>query len=191
MSGKRHHRHSGLQIKLLLILLLSLLLPQVWASSDEQLQRQVLVGARLFPALLAAYEGIEQYDQIRVLVLHEDNPTFAELIVETLQAYSTIRNIQLHVEALSYHQLTLHEHEIPQGIFLAQRSRHGTQQVINYSRQHKVLTFSPFRGDVERGILAGVQITDRVLPYINMHTLSTLPHGLRPFFLRVASRYEP
>jgi hypothetical protein len=53
-----------------------------------------------------------------------------------------------------------------------------------------VLLFSPFEGDVERGVATGFRVTDKVLPMVNTTSLKLSNIQLKAFFLRVAVKHE-
>ena len=59
-------------------------------------------------------------------------------------------------------------------------------RLVAWSIRHGVILYSPFEGDVERGVLAGVSIEAKVLPYINQRTLDASGVEFKPFFMRVA-----
>ena len=62
--------------------------------------------------------------------------------------------------------------------------------LIEFVQQKQVLLFSPFEGDVERGVTAGFRVTDKVLPMVNMASLKLSNIYLKAFFLRVAVKHE-
>ncbi len=49
-----------------------------------------------------------------------------------------------------------------------------------------MILYSPFEGDVERGVTAGLSIEAKVLPFVNQRTLEASGVELKPFFLKVA-----
>jgi hypothetical protein len=184
---------SGLQRWLLAILLL--FLPLHGLHADEAIARRVLVGLKIFPAVLAASEALERAPamrQMRVLLVYHDDPDYAEELAVSLRGIGRIKNIPLRVETAPIHALQEpRQGPPPFGVFVCQRSAEEIALIAGYGRQHGTITFSPFRGDVEQGILAGIAISDRILPLLNKQTLAELPLGLKAFFLRVAEIYEP
>lgn len=177
-----------------LLLLLLLIVPLQAALADEAQQRRVLVGLKLFPAVLAASEALgpeSTLRNIRVIIVYQDDENSAEELADTLQSIGKIKEKKLVVETVPINRLPQHSSDPPFGLFIAQRNEEDVEVISHYGQQHNVITFSPFRGDVERGILAGIVISDRILPYINRQTLASLPFDLRAFFLKVAEIYEP
>ena len=59
----------------------------------------------------------------------------------------------------------------------------------NFSKNH-IIVFSPFEGDVERGVQCGIAVQARVRPFLNMKSLKSAGVSLKPFFLKVAKKYE-
>ena len=183
---------SGLPLRLFLPLLL--LLPLQSLAADQALQRRVLVGLKLFPAVLAASQALEPKSElrdIRVLIVHQGDKDNAEELADTLRAIREIKGKPLVVETIPISHLLHGSNTPPLGLFVSQRNDEDIEMISRYGQQHNVITFSPFHGDVEKGILAGISISDRILPYINSQTLAALPTGLKTFFLKVAEIYEP
>lgn len=193
MPGKVRTRWlSVAQPWLLLGLLLAV--PLHGVPADEALQRRVLVGVKLFPSVLAASQSLESESamhHVRVFIVYRDDENSAWELAETLRNIEAIKGIPLVVETLPIALLPLYSSDPPFGLFIAQRNDKDVELITHFGRQHNVITFSPFRGDVEKGILAGIEISDRILPYINSETLAALPVGLKAFFLKVAEIYEP
>lgn len=57
---------------------------------------------------------------------------------------------------------------------------------MRYGIKHRIIIFSPFQGDVERGASGGILISDRILPYLNLETMHLSDIRIKPFFLRIA-----
>lgn len=174
--------------------LLLLLLPLQAVSADEALQRRVLVGLKLFPAVLAASQELgpkSELRDIKVLIVYHGEQDHAEELAEILRDIKQIKGKPLVVETSPINQLLQRSGAPPFGLFVSQRNDKDIEIISRYGQQHNIITFSPFQGDVENGILAGIAISDRILPYINSQTLATLPAGLKAFFLKVAEIYEP
>ncbi len=177
-----------------LLLPLLLIVSHQTALADDAAQRRVLVGLKLFPAVLAASEALGPENtppNIKVFIVYQDDENRAEEFAEILQDIGEIKGTRLIVKSLPIALLPQYRGDPPFGLFIAQRNEDDVQMISDYGRQHNVITFSPFRGDVERGILAGIVISDRILPFINRQALNTLPVGLKMFFLKVAEVYEP
>lgn len=78
------------------------------------------------------------------------------------------------------------------GIYLLDELSEDVLQIItNQAIQKQIITYSPFKGNVESGVLGGLSVETKVRPYINMKTLIESQIQLKPFFLKVIKRYDP
>ena len=163
------------------------------AMADEVQRRHISVGIKLFPAVLASYEGFEHSppEKLMLFILYQQDQAYAHSLANTLRSQAILPDIPQEVRVVTYQQLFAYTRLPPHALFLAESDPEGLEKALRFSKEYAVLSFSPFRGDVEQGILAGMQITDRVLPFINMQSLMALPHSLKPFFLRIAVHHEP
>ncbi|MCB1916604.1 MAG: YfiR family protein [Rhodocyclaceae bacterium] len=163
-------------------------------AADEQDARRLAVGINLFPAVLAADQDIaakrDGSGPLRLLLVHRDEGALIEELAATLRDKGAIRGIPLHVEIVAVDNLAAFEGEQAAGVFLAQRLGEDIAAILNFSRRHQLLTFSPFEGDVERGVVAGMAVSDRVMPYVNVEAISASGLRIKPFFLKIAERYE-
>ena len=146
--------------------------------AGEQEERRIQVGIKLFPSLLAADRDIahkrEAEGRLRLLLLYRDRREVAERAAERLREVEKVRGIPIAVEVVSIDALAERAGDPFAGLFLTQRFGDGLASVIELSRERQVVLFSPFEQDVERGVLGGVLVSDRILPprtisMISMH----------------------
>lgn len=181
------------------LVLLGLLLVIAPLSSNpvagEQEERRIQVGIKLFPSLLAADRDIkgkrDGEGPLRLLLLYDDRRVVAENTAERLREVEKVRGIPIEVEILSRAELDGRGDAALAGIFLTQRLGGGLDDVIALGRERHVVVFSPFEQDVERGVLGGVLVSDRILPQVNVKAMQDAGIRLKSFFLRIADRYEP
>lgn len=163
------------------------------ACAAEKAQIRVRAGLDLFPSLLAADMGIEDKKgpdgTLLLILLYKDEKAYAQELAEHLGQVSQIRGIPIHIEVSDALSLSKFAKQAA-GIFLTQPLGDNLREVIAYGREKQVVVFSPFEGDVERGVLGGIYISDRLLPYLNVAALQASHVQIKPFFLRVAMRYE-
>ncbi|MCK0506628.1 YfiR/HmsC family protein [Aromatoleum anaerobium] len=163
-------------------------------AADEQDARRIAVGLNVFPTFLAADQDIAAKrageGPLLLLVVHRDEPGLAERSADGLRDKGTIRGIPLKVEAVALSRLAHYADADVAGVFVVQRLGEDLPQLLAFGRRHKLLTFSPFEGDVEKGIAAGIVVGDRVLPYVNLAAAAAAGIRIKPFFLRIAERYE-
>ncbi|MCB1926655.1 MAG: YfiR family protein [Rhodocyclaceae bacterium] len=163
-------------------------------AADEHDARRLAVGINLFPAVLAADQDIAAKrrgsEPLRVLLIHRDEGALVEELAATLRDKRAIRGIPLEVEIVAVDNLAAFEGARAAGLFVAQRLGDDITTILNFSRRHHLLSFSPFEGDVERGVVAGMAVSDRVMPYVNVDAISASGLRIKPFFLKIAERYE-
>jgi hypothetical protein len=112
-------------------------------------------------------------------------------MAQTLGALKKIRDIPIHVEVSNDLTMGGYAAKPPAGIFLTQPLEEGLPVIIKFAIDKGVILFSPFQGDVEKGVLGGLHITDRVLPYINKSTMNAAGINIKQFFMRVSVIYGP
>lgn len=161
--------------------------------ADEQTDRRILVGLKLFPAVLAADVDIALKtapdEHLHLVIGYLDNDDVAQRAAERLREAGPIRDIPVVVHTVRYSALTSLEY-IPAALFLAEWSPESIPAIMAYGDSHSRLIFSPFRGDVSLGVHAGVFVGDRILPLINPDALHHAGIQLKPFFLEVARTRE-
>lgn len=184
---------------LLTLSLVCMMLADATVQADGYDDRRARAGARLFRSLLAADIALETKaatdGALHVVVLGGD-PHFAEeltgLIAPADNATSPrIRNLPLRIDAHS--EFPTGEADAPRivGIFLATPlPAPELDRLIRWSISHRVILYSPFEGDVERGATAGISIEAKVQPYLNAATLQASGLELKPFFVKVAKVHQ-
>jgi predicted nucleotidyltransferase len=77
------------------------------------------------------------------------------------------------------------------GVLMTQKMNAKQLQTLTVSANAKhMVVFSPFEGDVERGVQSGIAVEARVRPYLNTKALRNAQVRLKPFFMKVAKAYE-
>lgn len=163
-------------------------------SADLQDERRITVGLRLFPALVAANteldSRVDSAGRITILLLYRENSYQAGTFAERLGELESIGGHRFRVEAAPIGKLEDYRASPPAGVFLAEWMPEALPQIVAFGIDTGTVVFSPFRSDVANGVLGGLYVSDRILPYINMVTLRASGLRIKPFFLEVAKRYE-
>lgn len=187
-----------LQQPLLLQFLLAALLysvPSVSLIADTFSDRRAQVGLKLFRTLVGADTQIENKTDghghlLVYLVYGTDEKTaqeHASLLTETLK---TVRDIPVEISPLPLSALNQTTPK-PAAIFVSQPlSTDEASQLVAFSTEQHIIAFSPFEGDVERGILAGLSVEATVKPLINKQTLQNSQLAIKPFYLKVAKHHD-
>jgi hypothetical protein len=100
-----------------------------------------------------------------------------------------IRNIPVRVEISNDLAMSAYADNPPAGIFILQPLGEKLPELIRFAVNKGIILFSPFQGDVEKGVLGGLHISDRVLPYINKSTMNSAGINIKQFFIRVSVIY--
>jgi hypothetical protein len=179
---------------LIYIFLLSFTLLHGDASGGEWEERRINVGYKLFPSFLAADININKKQgedgKLLLLVLYSDKQQFADSLAQELSATGTVRNISLRVEAVAFAALPQYKNRKVAGLFISQKISSDIDTIIAFARVKNAIIFSPFKGDVKKGISCGFSVTDRVEPFINVSALRLAKIKLKQFFMRVAKSHD-
>lgn len=177
--------------------MLSLLATAV-VQADSYDERRMRAGARLFRALLVADLDLQSRvaadGELHVVLLGASPAEAVELSRHILppgegdSARVGGLGLQLAARELS----TLAQTDRPAAVFVAEPLNDTEMgQLVAWSRQQKVLLYSPFEGDVERGVMAGLSVEAKVLPYLNEAALNAAGVSLKPLFHKVSKVHRP
>lgn len=194
--------HSALRsapARVSLLALLGLLLLASWlgwawgAALWEEDRQRLAVGLKLFPACLGALEGLEQRrapdGRLGVAVVYRDSDQDAREAARVLNDIGQVRGLPLAVTLFSVTALDAYQGPPLSAVFVASLDL-GSRRLRAWSERDHLLVFSPFDGDVEAGAVAGIRVTDRILPAVNLAQAARAGLRFKPFFLQVAHRYE-
>ncbi|RKT45117.1 hypothetical protein [Thiocapsa rosea] len=176
-----------------LLLCVGLVATRAWTQSLWQEEEQRFrVGLKLFPAVLGAVEDLEDKratsGKLEIRVVYEGSDAAAREAASALSGMGRIRELPLNVQTVSAKELDA-EDSLIAGIFVAGVNV-GGKRLSLWSERHRALVFSPFAGDVEAGAVAGIHVADRILPFVNLPRAQRAEVRFKPFFLKVARRYE-
>jgi hypothetical protein len=161
----------------------------LWPEDKQRLN----VAINLLPACLSADlalpKKLSQNGKLRILVLHENQKKAAFSVSSALLALENIAGFSLDIEIVSTSDRQSPVTSPIAALFIATP---GIKSEIfnNWIEHHQTTVFSPFSGDVERGAVAGIHVTDRILPYINLSQAQKAGVVYKPFFLRIAKQYD-
>lgn len=176
-----------------LVLCLGFVTTRAWTQSLWQEEEQRFrVGLKLFPAILGAIDDLEDKHaaggKLEIRVVYERSDSVAREAASALRGMGRIGELPLNVQTMSAGELEA-EDSLLAGIFVASVNI-GGKRLRLWSERHRALVFSPFAGDVEAGAVAGIHVADRILPFVNLPRAQRAEVRFKPFFLKVARRYE-
>ena len=177
----------------LCLLLLLVFLDCRALTADTNTDRRIAVGGKLFSVLLAADQQAETKvtgkGSLSVGVLYADDER-AAIAAQQALPLEDVRGIDVQLSVLPLSDYLANPAPYF-ALFIAQRlNAEELDQLVRKTTAAGVILFSPFEGDVEKGVLAGISVQASVRPYINQHTLRNSAVDIKPFFLKVAKIHE-
>jgi hypothetical protein len=152
-----------------------------------------LIGIDLFPSFLASDQNIRskvgEDNLLHVVIAYQYDKKTANDMANRLKNLEKIRGIPIKVNMLSVDDIEYSEDQSIAGIFIAEPML-PLVSIIKKSIDNHFIVFSPFEGDVEKGVTGGIYITEKIVPYINSKTLVLAEIKMKAFFLRVSKKYE-
>jgi hypothetical protein len=167
-------------------------LASVSAFIDEHPEPRVKIGLNLISSIIAANKNLSTTEPSGPLIIYLVYFNGEQLARQTEPFFNTekkVRGHQISTRVISLSQLLDTRIKPNDAIFLVEKTD-NLEPLIRYSREHQVILFSPFRGDVKKGVMAGLQITNNVLPVVNLSALKKANIGLKAFFLRIAVKHD-
>ncbi len=174
------------------------------AMSHDMLDARIHIGLKLFRATLASDTRIKNKvnadEQLPLLLIYKNNKDknhhYRQSLISSSRNNQPIRvkGLNILVESISienFISVQLKQQAThPGGVFLLdQFSNSELKQISDYGIKYQLITFSPYEGDVEKGISAGISIGTRVRPYINLPLLKQSNIQIKSLFLQVAKKY--
>ncbi len=192
-SGFHAHRRPSV-LRSAALALVVLLFSLGTSHLSPRQERRLRTGLDLFPSFLAADLDLDAKrdpaGELVLVLLYINYHQEARELARQLGKFGTIRKLPFRVEVTNDVSLSSYAQHPPAGIFLTEPFQDELASVLRYAEAHRVLVFSPFVGDVERGVPGGVFVSDRILPHVNIEALEAAAIRLKPFFLQIAERYE-
>jgi hypothetical protein len=164
--------------------------------ADTYSERRIAVGLNLFGALLVADRQAETKvnagGRLPVYVLYVEDHRAAQEYATNLQAeLPRIRTRQTRITSIALKDYLAGSQDLPLGIFISQRlTDEELSKLTGTAIDQSVILFSPFEGDVEKGVMAGLSIQASVRPLVNLPVLRATGADIKPFYLKVAKTYE-
>ncbi|NBC47605.1 MAG: hypothetical protein GVY22_06375 [Gammaproteobacteria bacterium] len=198
LRRQRAWEHGGIAPLLALVLSLSWVLlgaaPPAWAVSLWPEERQRLsVGLKLFPAVLGAQQGLEEKRRadgvLEVVVVYRGPDEAARQAAASLTELGAVQNMPLAVRTAAIAELEAPASPPFAAIFIATPGLEP-HRLRELCARHQTLVFSPFAGDVAAGAVAGLHVSDRILPAVHLGHARRAGVQFKPFFLRIVHRVD-
>ncbi|MDO3380928.1 hypothetical protein [Gilvimarinus algae] len=184
-------KHKTRLARFLQCLLLSLVLsfPSHSLVADAFSDRRAYVGLKLFRTLLAADLDAPGKSGNTIYFVYATDQALAEQHAKQY-ADNAPKAEDISLETIPLERLISQKTQAG-GVFVSQKLN-GLEldTLVNYAKRQHVITFSPYEGDVEAGVLGGLAVEATIKPYINVNTLSLSAVNIKSFYLKVAKLYE-
>ena len=175
------------------VLLAVISLTQLPARAQEALAPRLQIGINLLPAVIAANNGIADLaadKSVKLYIVYLADDHVGELLKRSISRVGMVKKRPLKIISLSLDELLQQDIDPMSTLFIAEPMDTRIDDLIEYSKTHRALLFSPFEDDVARGVATGFHVTDRVRPWVNTKSLQQSKIQLKAFFLRIAVKHE-
>lgn len=166
------------------------------ANAGEVEDRRVRISLEIFPRIVAVdldlSSKLSKYGTLRLFVLFENDDEGARHIAKQMKnSFTNIGGLAVEFVVRNAQQVEAEGMEQAAGVFLSELlSDAAFPAVMKTAVAQRVLVFSPFAGDVERGATVGIAISSRIKPYFNVATLAQSHLHINEKLLSISQRYE-
>lgn len=139
------------------------------------------VGVELFPVIIKSVNSPNLSDR-KLAVIYQQNIQQANISADQIRKF-----LPNQVDVISFNEFVRNPNY---GAIFLTHPQLQNESLIQYTKLHKILTFSPFYQAVENGIDTGLVVKEQVKPNINLRQTRAKQIVFKPFFLKVAQVYE-
>lgn len=178
-----------------LLCLLLALVPR-WAIGDEVEMRRIHISASLVPRIVAVDLDIADKlvgkDIVNIVILYKSSAFVAEDVAALMrEKVSKVGSFQVVASVWSVEQLRSQQGDSFSALFLAEKlSDEDLMDLINMAGERQRMLFSPFNGDVEKGVPVGLSVENRIRPYFNLKSLQEAKIRMNEKLLGVSKLHE-
>lgn len=164
------------------------------ARADYQQERRAQSGVRFLRIVLQADLAIDKKTapggELEVVFFYRSDAAAARKLAEAFAEAGAVRGLPVKVETTDDPDFGARRERAPAAVFIAEPpSEEQLARLVEYGIQKHVITFSPFEGEVENGVAAGLSVEAQVRPLINTRTLERSKITLKPFFIKATKTY--
>lgn len=167
-------------------------IPFTCLAENQHSAGRKIIAVNLLPSLLSADIELEKKlstdNRLEIRVIYVEDAQAGFQLSSSLGMIKQINGFAVRLTTEPLAQSLDTEREAPAVYFIAERLPNITP-LLRVAKSRGRMLYSPYSGDVERGITAGISLTDRILPYVNRQSLKDARVKLKPFFLKVANQY--
>ena len=173
---------------------LAILLISTGSVAQQSEERRLTIGIKIFPHIVAVDQGLDHKldssRMIRLYLLTETDTATATPILEQMK--KNIKEINGHAVYIDIIDVdNLASADQATALFVTQpMSTHALNAIMAHAAERKILAFSPFTGDVEKGVTAGLFISSRIKPYFNVDSLKRTGIEIHEKLYRISKHYR-
>lgn len=165
------------------------------ALADESDSRRVDISLSIFPRIVAVdnhfREKLNKDKKAYLLFVYDKDEDYAQQLAERMRkANANIGGMKVIIKTASIMD-ELSEDNPPTALFVVERLGDGElRKIMAFAKKTHRLLFSPFSGDVERGVTVGISVTNRVKPYFNLTSLRQSKVVINALLMKMSKRHE-
>ncbi len=188
-------RFKNIFFSFLKLIFIVILLLESDAYAIHDVQPRLEIGINILPSVIAAnmrWSIEEDYKQqpITLFIIYDDNRKVARDTLSKLARIKKIRGHNVKKKIVPLSEILSRTTDKNTVLFIVEPLFENSERAIEFSRSNQNLLFSPFKGDVEKGVMTGFEVTNKVLPAVNIKALKEANIRLKAFFLRIAVSYD-
>jgi hypothetical protein len=163
--------------------------------ADETDTRRVDISLSIFPRIVAVDNNFRDKltadEKAYLLFVYDKDKEYAERLAERMKkSNANIGGMQISTKTISIASGVLRD-ELPTALFVVERlTDDQLKEVMAFSAETHRLVFSPYLGDVERGVSVGISVTNRVKPYFNLSSLRKSKVSINALLMKMSKRHE-
>jgi hypothetical protein len=165
--------------------------------ADEEENRRVDISLSIFPRIVAVDNDfrskLSPENKVKLVFIYSEDKERARSLVKALISKNkNIGGMRVTISALDIKQLVnITDETKPTAIFISEvLSDDDLRKAISIAEKSSCIIFSPFTGDVERGVAVGLSVTNRVKPYFNIQSLKRSKIVINALLMKMSKRYE-
>jgi hypothetical protein len=165
--------------------------------ADEEENRRVDISLSIFPRIVAVDNNFRSKlnadGKVELVFIYREDKERAQSLVKLLITKNkNIGGMGVVASAVDLEKLSSFSEEAkPTAIFISERLKDGDlKKIVQVAEENSCIIFSPFTGDVERGVAVGISVTNRVKPYFNIQALKQSKIVINALLMKMSKRYE-
>lgn len=165
--------------------------------ADEEENRRVDISLSIFPRIVAVDNNFRSKlnadSKVELVFIYREDEERAQSLVELLITKNkNIGGMGVAASAVELENLLSFSKEAkPTAIFISERLKDSDlKKIVQIAEENSCIIFSPFTGDVERGVAVGISVTNRVKPYFNIQALKRSKIVINALLMKMSKRYE-